>query len=197
MASKQPIKSPSMEGMDALSILSEDHKYVQSLFKEFTGNKENEDVQAKRELVKVICAELKIHAQIEEELFYPAAREAISDDELLDEAAVEHASAKDIMAKLSLMKPDNELYDAKVVVLGEYVNHHIEEEQNKLFPKLQEAEIDLYALGQKLLERKQQLIDELGLPQGETSDEEEDFLTDMSNTPSTPGKGTHSRHGHA
>lgn len=164
MASKQRRDGSKTKGMDAISLLMEDHKYVQKLFKEFEKIKEDEDVDEKQKLVRVICTELSVHAQIEEEIFYPAARNAIDEQDLLDEAEVEHASAKELITQLESMQPDEELYDAKVCVLGEYVNHHVKEEQDELFPKVKKADLDLQALGQELLERKQELIEDLGLP---------------------------------
>ena len=99
-----------------------------------------------------------MHAQIEEEIFYPAAREALPSDDLLDEAKVEHDSAKGLIAQIESSTPGDELFDAQVTVLGEYVKHHIKEEQNELFPKLRRARMDLKALGQALAERKDALM---------------------------------------
>jgi hemerythrin-like domain-containing protein len=104
-----------------------------------------------------ICEELTVHAQIEEEIFYPAAREAISDDDMLNEAEVEHATAKDLIAQIQEMSGDDEMYDAKVKVLSEYINHHVEEEEGEMFPKAKKAKMDLEGLGVQLLERKEEL----------------------------------------
>lgn len=162
MVSKQQSKV-NLQGQDALALLIEDHKKVQKLFKDFEKLKEEENEETKQELVTKICAELTIHAQIEEEIFYPRAREAMDDEDLLDEAEVEHDSAKHLIAKLSSIKPDDQLYDAMVTVLGEYVNHHIKEEQDDLFPKVREAKLDVQALGEQLIERKQELQQSMGL----------------------------------
>jgi hemerythrin-like domain-containing protein len=99
-----------------------------------------------------------VHAQIEEEIFYPAAREAMKDQDLLDEAEVEHASAKELIAQIEAMQAGQELFDARVTVLGEYIRHHVKEEQNEIFPKLKKADIDLKGLGAQLAERKQALM---------------------------------------
>jgi len=107
-----------------------------------------------------------VHATIEEEIFYPAARDAIDEQDLLDEAEVEHASAKDLIAQIQDMDADEELYDAKVKVLGEYVNHHVQEEENELFPQCKSAGLDLKALGVELASRKQELLTELGADEG-------------------------------
>jgi len=158
---------------DALHILAEDHKKVIEMFDEFERMKEEADTdeEAKQSLVEAACAELTIHAQVEEEVFYPAARDAIDDMDLLDEAEVEHASARQLITELAAMQPDDDLYDAKFTVLGEYVKHHIQEEEKQLFPKLKKADIDLEELGEEISERKLELREELGVP----SEEEEDY----------------------
>lgn len=148
---------------DALSMLRADHARVVELFDQFGEMKDDVDEQEKDALVARICGELIVHAAIEEEIFYPEAREAIGDDDLFDEATVEHASAKDLIAQLGEMEPDDELYDAKVTVLGEYVKHHIQEEEREMFPRLLETGLDLDALGARLAQRKTELMDEIGL----------------------------------
>jgi len=100
---------------------------------------------------------LRVHAQIEEELFYPAARKATKDNDLLDEATVEHAGAKVLIAEIEAMQPGMPLYDAKITVLGEQIQHHVKEEENELFPKVREAHLDLKALGKQMAERKAEL----------------------------------------
>ena len=143
---------------DALALLTEDHNAVKKLFKQFDKLAESKsDSEDKAELVKQICNELTIHAQIEEEIFYPAVRDAIDDELLMDEADVEHAEAKDLIMQLEEMSPDEDHYDAKVRVLGEQVEHHIEEEQGKMFPKVKKAKLDIAAIGAELLMRKEEL----------------------------------------
>ena len=130
-------KSSEKNETDAITLLTEDHKAVQKQFKEFEKLKEEDGGdEEKGRIVKQVCMELTIHAQIEEEVFYPAVREAIGDDDLMDEAEVEHMGAKDTIAQLENMEPSDELYDAKFTVLGEYVAHHIKEEQEEMFPKV-------------------------------------------------------------
>jgi len=148
---------------DALSMLRADHARVVELFEQFAEIKDAVDEQEKDALVARICGELIVHTAIEEEIFYPEAREVMGQDDLFDEATVEHASAKDLIAQLGEMEPDDELYDAKVTVLGEYVKHHIGEEENEMFPRLRETSLDLDALGARLAERKMELMDEIGL----------------------------------
>lgn len=160
---------------DALHLLADDHKNVQEMFEEFEELRQenSEDQEAMQLLVENACAELTIHAQVEEELLYPAAREAIDDMDLLDEAEVEHASARQLITELAAMQPDDDLYAAKFKVLGEYVKHHIHEEEKELFPKLKKAEIDLVQLGEEIRNRKLELRDELGAPdQDEDTDDE-------------------------
>lgn len=144
---------------DAIKLLKEDHREVKDMFKRFESAK---DDNQKLELAKQICIALTVHAQIEEELFYPAAREAIDDDDLLDEAEVEHGSAKQLIADIQSMQPGDPLFDAKVSVLGEYINHHVEEEEGEMFPEVKDSKMDLKALGQQLAERKQALMQQMG-----------------------------------
>ena len=117
---------------DAIELLTADHKSVKALFQAFEKIKGDEDAEdEKSELVKRICAELTVHATIEEEIFYPAVREGIDDEDLMDEADVEHASAKDLIAQLESANPGDDHYDAKVTVLGEIIDHHVKEEEER------------------------------------------------------------------
>jgi len=153
--SKTPTKMGS-EGAppDVLALLKADHDLVQGLFDKF--DKAQTDKQ-KAALAEQICTELTIHAQIEEEIFYPAVRDAIDEDDLMDEANVEHASVKDLIAQIMESKPGEDQFDAKVTVLGEYVKHHVEEEQSEMFPKVRKADLDLKELGSALSARKAEL----------------------------------------
>lgn len=140
---------------DAIRLLKEDHREVRGWFKEF--EKLEEDAQ-KQELADRICLALTVHAQIEEEIFYPAARAAIDDDDLLDEAEVEHASARQLISEIQKLKAGDRLFDAKVTVLGEYINHHVEEEESEMFPECRDTDMDLKALGGQLAARKEELM---------------------------------------
>ena len=142
--------------MDALALLKEDHAKVKQSFKEFE-KMDHEDKATLQEMVRAVCAELKIHTTIEEEIFYPAAREAIEDEDLFNEAQVEHQSAKDLIEQLENMKPDDPLYEATFTVLCEYVLHHVKEEEGEMFPKVKRAKLDLEGLGQQMLVRKEEL----------------------------------------
>lgn len=140
---------------DAIKLLKDDHKEVKSYFKQY---EDLEDDVEKQDLANMICLALTVHAQIEEEIFYPAARAAIDDDDLLDEAEVEHASAKQLIAEIQAMKAGDRLFDAKVTVLGEYIDHHVQEEEQEMFPESRDSDLDLKALGAQLAERKAELM---------------------------------------
>ncbi|HJQ62451.1 MAG TPA: hemerythrin domain-containing protein [Burkholderiales bacterium] len=142
---------------DALSMLKADHDKVRKMFKDFEKLDTEED-QEKAQLVKQACMELKIHSRLENEIVYPAIREAIEDDDLMDEALVEHEAAEELISQLEQMQPGDEMYDAKFTVLGEYVNHHIAEEQKEMFPKARKAKIDLAELGEQMTARKHELM---------------------------------------
>lgn len=139
---------------DAIALLKADHREVKAMFEEYEKIEGDPEKQA---LAERICAALTVHAQIEEEIFYPAAYDALEEDDLLDEAEVEHASAKDLIAQIQASSPAEPLYDAKVKVLGEYINHHVKEEEKELFPECRDSDMDLKALGERLKARKQEL----------------------------------------
>jgi hemerythrin superfamily protein len=164
-AQKKDTAHAHAEFEDAIALLTDDHKAVKKLFKSFEKLNEEktsrETNKGKAELVGQICLELAVHAQIEEEIFYPAVRKAIDDSELMDEADVEHATAKELIAQLGTMKPGDDHYDAKVIVLSEYINHHVKEEEGEMFPQLRKTKLDLDALGKKLAKRKQELLEKL------------------------------------
>lgn len=149
-------------GTDAIQLLTADHKEVKAMFTEFAKlMKSDGNDDEKADLVQRICTALTIHATIEEEIFYPAVREAIDDDDLMDEADVEHASAKDLIAQLESASPDDDHYDAKVTVLGEMIDHHVKEEEGEMFPKAKKA-VDTAAIGAELQARQTELKQEMG-----------------------------------
>ncbi len=151
-------------GPDAITLLKADHAAVRKLFTEFTKLSENDaEDEEKSELATRICQELTVHATIEEEIFYPALRAALDEDGLMDEAEVEHASAKDLISQIEEMEPGAELYDAKLIVLGEYINHHVEEEEGEMFKKARKSDVDLQALGDEMAARQQELKAEMGM----------------------------------
>ena len=165
----------SSHALNAIELLKADHDEVLKLFSKFE-KMDKEDNESKRDLVENACTQLTIHAEIEEELFYPAMRDVLDDMSLLDEAQVEHDMARQLIDELESMEPDEDLYDAKFTVLGEYVKHHIEEEQKEMFPKAKKAQIDLDTLGADLHDRKQELMQEYGLEIEEEAADLEGFI---------------------
>jgi len=151
-------KAPKEQAMSAIDLLEQDHREVESYFDEF---EDLDDEAAKEELAQKICMALTVHAQIEEEIFYPQARKATKDDDLLDEAIVEHAGAKKLIAEIEEMEPGEELFDAKVKVLGEMIRHHVEEEEQELFPEVEDSGMDLQAVGAQMAKRKAELMKEM------------------------------------
>jgi hemerythrin superfamily protein len=146
-------KSTQPKTMDAIAVLKADHKMVDEMFTQFESAKSETE---KRTLTAKIIMALKIHTQVEEEIFYPACRGEIEDD-MLDEAKVEHNSAKQLIAEIETMQPGEDLYDAKVTVLGEYVRHHVQEEEKEMFPQVRKTDLDLKMLGEQLTARKTEL----------------------------------------
>ena len=147
------------KAQEATRLLRADHKLVSDLFEQFESSRSS---SKKQSLALEICQELTIHAQIEEEVFYPAVQAALKDKTLVPEAKVEHETLKFLIAQIESESPDSELWEAKVKVLSEYVKHHVKEEQNELFPKVKASKLDLIELGEKLAERKEVLKAKLG-----------------------------------
>lgn len=155
------------EKKDAIALLKEDHRAVEALFKEF---EEAKGEGRKEKLARRICLELSVHAKIEEEIFYPACEGKI-DDDLLKEAFVEHDAAKLLIAEIEAANgQDDSFFDAKVQVLSEQIEHHVDEEEKELFPKVRKADLDLETLGEQLALRKSDLTRDFkksGVPQPE------------------------------
>ena len=151
------------EGTSAIDLLKKDHEDVEQLFDQFEDAKEDDNDEMRAALASSICSALTVHAQIEEELFYPAMRKVAELGDLIDEAAVEHQSLKDLIAQVEGMRPGDDLFDAKVKVLSEYVKHHVKEEEGEIFPEAKDSDIDLDALGRKLAARKAELAGEPGV----------------------------------
>jgi hemerythrin-like domain-containing protein len=148
----------------ALELLESDHRKVEMLFDQFEDEKEG-DEDTKRQIAERICAELTAHAQLEEEVFYPWCKENLEEDdmEMLEEAYVEHGSAKDLIAQIQGATEIDASYDAKVKVLSEYIKHHVEEEESELFEEIRGKQEELDELGQEMHARKAELMEELGL----------------------------------
>lgn len=145
---------------DACDLLDADHKAVKKMFTEYRELTEarGSSREKKRQLAEQICRELTVHTQLEDEIFYPAVRKAIKEDLMMDEAGVEHASAKELIAQIQAMTPGDTLYDAKVTVLGEYIDHHVKEERNEMFPKARASKVDLVKMRDVLQARKEELM---------------------------------------
>lgn len=142
---------------DAIALLTADHEKVKGLFEQFEALTDRSKV-SKKKIADQICLELSIHAQLEEEIFYPAVRAAVKDEDLMDEAIVEHASAKELIAQIKKMDPGDDLYDAKVKVLSEQIEHHVGEEEGDMFGKARKSKVDLAALGEEIAMRKDELM---------------------------------------
>lgn len=140
---------------EATAMLRADHKLVSELFEQYEKSR---STAKKKELVAQICKELTVHAQVEEEIFYPAVKAALKDHELIPEASVEHATLKDLIAQVEGVEPDGEMFDAKIKVMSEYVKHHVKEEQNEIFPKARATRLDMTELGAQISARKQALM---------------------------------------
>jgi hemerythrin-like domain-containing protein len=149
----------------ALELLRADHQKVRNLFLEFDSLRGLDDEDERRaELVDEICYELTLHMMVEEEIFYPVLRSAIEDDDLMDEADVEHAGARELISQLEVMYPGDDHFNATVTVLGEEVGHHIDKEEGELFEAARRAGIDLAQLGEQLARRRAELEEDLTSP---------------------------------
>lgn len=143
---------------DAIAMLTAEHREVSDMFEQFE-NLSDRAKATKSKLTEKICNALIAHTTIEEEIFYPAVREAVKEGEdMVDEAVVEHASAKDLIKQLQEMNPDDDLYDAKVKVLGEQIEHHVKEEEEEMFEQARKSGLDLIELGQEMAQRKQEIL---------------------------------------
>jgi hemerythrin superfamily protein len=140
---------------DGVQLLKTDHREVEKLFSQFEKARGEE---RKMQIARTICMELRIHTQIEEEIFYPTSRDFLKDDEIVNEAIVEHQSAKDLIDEIEAMDAVDEIFEAKVTVLQELIEHHVQEEEKEYFPQCQKSDMDLKAIGEQLAMRKQELM---------------------------------------
>jgi Hemerythrin HHE cation binding domain len=146
---------------DILKMLKDDHRKAKKAFRDFEKLDPAEDPEACQQIVEQTCAELTLHATLEEELFYPAARGVIREEDLIDEAEVEHMTAKQLIAQLQGMGPEDDKYAATFKVLGEYIEHHVKEEENEMFPQLTRAKLDWESLLEEMNERRAELAAKL------------------------------------
>ena len=152
---------PKKKSPDAIALLKADHRAVEKLFASFEKARESD---RKRAIAQQVCLELRVHATIEEDIFYPACREGGVDPDMMDEANVEHDAAKVLVTEIENTAPDDEFFDAKVKVLSEEIKHHIREEEKKqgnIFSQARKAGLDLAELGERMAMEKQQLMAKL------------------------------------
>lgn len=152
-----PRKKPEKSGTDAITLLKQDHETVRLMFDEF----EKADEDRKFVLAAEICQALTVHATIEEEIFYPQVREALAAEDLMLEAEIEHDTVRNLIERVQEGEIDETQLSAMIKVMNDYVNHHVNEEQRQMFPRVKRSELDLEALGQELLARKTELESEL------------------------------------
>jgi len=153
-----------------VAMLKADHKKVKKAFKDFGKMDPQEDPQACQALVEQTLAEVDVHAELEEQMFYPAARGAIKEEDLIDEAEVEHMTAKVLIGQLKGMGPGDEKYAATFKVLGEYINHHIEEEEGQIFKQLGQSGAEWDVVLEEMQAQREQLMQEKGLPAEEETE---------------------------
>lgn len=149
-------KAAKSKAPDAIELLKKDHAAVKKAFKQFEKAK-YKDPNAMREFVATICNDLTMHTKLEEEIFYPAVRAKIKDDDLMNEALVEHNSAKTLIAEIEKLPGDDPMLKPSVTVLAEYVQHHVREEEREILPKAKRLKLDLAGLAQEMLARREQL----------------------------------------
>jgi len=152
------------EGPNALQMLREDHRKVEELFEQFEGA----DNRSRQGIGNQILTELEIHATLEEILIYPAIREAIDEDDMMDEALEEHHVVERMIKELRKLQPKDERYRAKFKVLSEIVKHHVEEEESEILPKAEETDLDVNALGAEAMDRKERLMAKMERVRGTT-----------------------------
>jgi hemerythrin-like domain-containing protein len=140
-----------------IALLKQDHEYVKASYRRFE-KMDHEDLDAVKAVVSDVCTALEVHAKVEEQVFYPAVRKAIDDDDLMEEAEIEHESAKTLIRRLKRMKPSDAAYVPTFTVLCEYVMHHVKEEESEMFPKAQRRKLNLQALGKKVMESEIRLL---------------------------------------
>lgn len=163
-ASKYNRPANGASGADAIVMLTTEHSKLKDTFRRCEKFSDSEtDVKAKQALVQNVCNALRLHMEIEEEIFYPAVHLAVDDDDLMDDAEIEHAAIRDLIDRIDVMRLDDEHYDATVTALAEKVVRHIQEEETEMFPMARESTMDMQALGAKMMERKMELMAEMGI----------------------------------
>jgi hypothetical protein len=154
---------------DAIALLRADHDKVEDLFASFDEIKFGRAQGDKKRLVGDLCREFRLHCAVEEEIFYPAVRAEIADDDLMNEALVEHEGARQLVAELEHMDPSDEMLNAKMHVLCAYIKHHVREEEEDMFRKARETGLDMGELAGRMTKRKRQLVEGAGSKTGRAS----------------------------
>lgn len=155
--------TPSMT-RDAIGLLTQDHRKAQALFREYERIKDTGTPEQKFDIAKKVCGDLLIHMEVEEAYFYAAAREKLGDDDLLKDAATEHKEAKRLIRHLGEIDPTHPAFDSKMADLAQRIDHHVDEEERVMFPKMLVSGVDLTALGERLHVAKNEMRTNLGLP---------------------------------
>ncbi|MCR5880845.1 hemerythrin domain-containing protein [Phenylobacterium sp. J367] len=155
-------KAAETRARDAVAMLKADHRKVEDLFKQF---EKTEQAAKRKDIVGQIIMELRVHMTIEEEIFYPESREFVAEELTVNEAIVEHEGAKNLMMELEGMDPSDEMYEAKVTVLQEMIEHHVEEEEKEYFPEAQKNGMPTKEIGERMMARKEELMGEMDGPE--------------------------------
>ncbi|HEX8964530.1 MAG TPA: hemerythrin domain-containing protein [Rhodocyclaceae bacterium] len=157
-AERSQSRADSAAHREIIEMLKDDHKRVIKAFREFEKMNFHEDPERCQQLVSQTCSELEVHTELEEKCFYPAARQGMREESLIDEAEVEHGTAKRLLDDLKRMSPEDEKYAATFKVLGEYVKHHVREEEHEIFPQLSRAKLDWQHLQEDMTQQRQELL---------------------------------------
>lgn len=172
-----------------LNDLKNDHKRVKKAYKDFQKLDIESDPEACQAIVQQVCMELTVHATLEEELLYPAARDAAEED-LIDEAEVEHETVKALIAQLEGMGPDDEKYAARFTVLCEYVLHHVKEEEGEMFPQLERARLDWEGMAAEMAERREELMPSEAADESESAEDQYSAGAAMGQSDDAPRAGS-------
>jgi hemerythrin superfamily protein len=164
-AERSQSRAESAAHREVIDMLKDDHKRVLKAFREFEKLDPHKDPERCQSLVTQTCNELRLHAELEEQCFYPAARHGVREEDLIEEAEVEHAAAKRLLEELEKMGPDDEKFSATFKVLGEYVKHHIGEEEHEIFPQLSRAKLDWQKLQEDMMEQRKTLMSQYNVQQ--------------------------------
>lgn len=148
------------KSVEAIEMLKQDHDKVEQAFKAFE-KMDRADMAACRQLIMAVCQDLKVHSTLEEEIFYPAVRDVMGDDDIMNEALVEHETAKMLIEQLENMQEDDPNFHATFTVLGEYVRHHVKEEEGRMFPAARKSALDFDSLAERMRERRRELLGEM------------------------------------